>query len=128
MSEEKKLKPAQLGLFYLLWLTSMVMTVLDVLLMRAAIAAIVAPLLAQVPWEYQIKHLWFARFSLPAIDSWFLALGGLAAFALIIFLDYHYRAAILQGRIAKTFGVVTAVQAGILLLSVIVIEIGIAIA
>gem|GEM_PF-4552283 len=124
--EEKKLKPTQLGLFYLLWITSIVLTVLDVLLVRAGITALAAPLLDRVPWEYQIKHLWFARFSLKAIDSWFLALGGLVALACIILLDYRYRTAILNGQIAQTFGFITAVQVGILLLGLLMNTIGIA--
>lgn len=126
--EEKKLKPIQLGIFYLLWITSTVLIVLDVLFLRAGITALAAPLLDRVPWEYQIKHHWFARFSLRAIDSWFLALGGLAAFLFIIGLDYLYRKAILKEKITKTFGIVTAIQVGTLVLGLILSTIGMALA
>ncbi|MBN1936368.1 MAG: hypothetical protein JW934_17010 [Anaerolineae bacterium] len=124
MSEEKKLKPVQLGLFYLLWLTSAVLIVLDVLFLRAGITALAASLLDRVSWEYQVEHLWYARFSLTAIDAWFLALAGLAAFLCIIGLDYLYRAAILKEKITKTFGTVTAIQVGVLVLSLIMSAIG----
>ncbi len=124
--EEKKLKPVQLGLFYLLWITSTVLIVLDVLFLRAGITALAAPLLDRVPWEYEIEHQWYARFSLKAIDSWFLALAGLAAFLCIIGLDYMYRAAILKDKITKTFGTATAIQVGILVLGLILSTIGMA--
>ena len=121
--KQKELRPLQFIPFYLLWIVSSALTVIDVLMLRTAITAVVAPILDSVPWEKQIEHMWFARFTLPAIDSWFLAIGSIVALSCIISLDYLYRTAIIKNTVKKTFGTITAIQAGIIVICIVTINI-----
>jgi len=126
--KQTELRPLQFIPFYLLWIVSSALTVIDGLLLRSAITAIAAPALESVSWEYQMEHLWFARFTLTAIDSWVLALLGIVALSCIISFDYLYRSAIIKQTIKKTFGIITAIQVGIIVLCLITINIAINVA
>ncbi len=117
MGEEKQLKPLQFIPFYLLWIVSGALSVLDWLVLRAATTAVAAAIAESVPIEVQIERHWFLRWPVAAIDKFALACFGIVAMVFVMSLDYLYRDALIKGKIKRRFAAVTAVQVGILGLS-----------
>jgi hypothetical protein len=120
---EQKLKPAQFISFYLLWGVSSLLCVLDWLVARAAVTAVVSAVAASIPKEVQIERQWFLRWPVAALDKFALVILGIAAMLVVMALDYVYRDGLIKGTIKKRFLRVTAIQAGILLLSALAIGI-----
>jgi hypothetical protein len=120
---EKDLRPLQFIPFYLLWIVSGALTIITGLVARQAITAVTAALGEAVPMEWQIEREWFTRWIVRAVDPFAIAILSVLAFSTIIALDYLYRNAILKKTVKKTFGIVTAVQLGILIVSIIAITI-----
>jgi hypothetical protein len=118
---EKQLKPVQLIQFYLLWVVSSAISVVDWLTLRSALSATAAVIAESVPMEAQSERQWYLRWTVSAVDKFALAVLGIAAMVSIISLDYIYRDAIGKGVIQRRFGTVTAVQASLLILSAIAI-------
>jgi hypothetical protein len=118
---EQKLKPKQVLLFYALWILSAVLCVLDALALRSAITAVAAAIANAVPMEVQIERQWHLRWTVGAVDKFALAILGIAAVLGIIALDGVYRGAIFRGSIKKRFAIVTAIQAGVLIVSELII-------
>ena len=118
---EPKLKPAQLLPFYLLWLVSSILSIADWLLMRAAASATAVLIAASVPIQRQIEGRWYLRWVPPAVDKIALLVFGIAAVLSIMTFEYVYRDAFIKNKIRRRFAVITAVQVGLLLLSVAII-------
>ncbi|MBL7200362.1 MAG: hypothetical protein ISS56_09455 [Anaerolineae bacterium] len=114
---EQKLKPKQVFLFYVLWILSAILCVLDALSLRSAITAVAAAIANAVPIEVQIERQWHLRWTVGAVDKFALAILGIAAVLGIIALDGVYRGAVFKGSIKKRFATVTAIQAGVLIVS-----------
>jgi len=74
-----------------------------------------------VPVEEQAERGWFLNRTIPAVDKFALAILGFAALALVLAFEYIYRAALAKGVLWKRFGVITAIQVGILAVCGIVI-------
>ena len=66
------------------------------------------------PMERQAQRGWFLYHIIPAVYKFAVLVFGLAAFALVIWFDYTYRAAQAKGTLKRRFGVITAVQLCIL--------------
>ena len=111
--DERRLEPRQIALFYGLWILSIVLSILDWVVLRAAISAVTAAIVHAIPIEFQIQHQWYARWTMRAADPCALAILTVLTFASIIIFDFMYRDAIWKGTIKKRFGIVTAVQVGI---------------
>ena len=120
---EKKLRPLQFIPFYLLWGVSGALCVLDWLVARTAIAAVLSAIAASVPIEKQIERQWFVRWPVAALDKFALVILGIVAMLVVMALDYVYRDGLIKGTIKKRFATVTAIQVGILLLSALAIGI-----
>ena len=120
---EKDLKPLQFIPFYLLWIVSGALTVIGGLLLRQAITAVAAVLGEAVPMEWQMEHVWYTRWVVRATDPCAVAILSVVALSTIISLDYLYRKAIIGKTIKKVFAKVTAVQIGIIVISVILIAV-----
>jgi hypothetical protein len=108
------MRPVQFIPFYLLWIISSALSVLNWLALRAATVALVDWIERLVPMERQIERGWYLRWVTRAADPCSLAVFSIFALASIIGFDYLYRAAIEKGTIKKRFGLVTGIQAGIL--------------
>ena len=98
---EKKLKPLQFIPFYLLWLISGALCVLDWLVSRTAVTAVASAIAASVPREVQIKRQWFLRWPVAALDKFVLAIFGIVAMLVVMALDYVYRDGLIKGKIKK---------------------------
>jgi hypothetical protein len=114
---EKTLNPMQFVSFSVLWMISGALSVLDWLTLRSAITNVVVVIANAVPIESQIKNQWYLRWTVPAVDKFVLVILGLCAFLSICILDYYYQAGLLKGVIQKRFGLATAIQVGILVIS-----------
>jgi hypothetical protein len=114
---EKTLNPVQFVSFSVLWMISGALSVLDGLTLRSAITNVAVVIANAVPMEAQIRNHWYVRWILPAVDNFALAILGLCAFLSICILDYYYQAGLLKGEIKKRFGLATAIQVGILMIS-----------
>lgn len=110
---EKQLKPVQYLPFYVLWIISSVLSVVDLMLLRGATIAVADAIERAVPIEVQIERQWYLRWVVRAANPCSLAVYSVFAFASIISFDYLYHDAIAKGKIRKRFGLVTAIQAGI---------------
>ena len=108
------MKPVQFIPFYLLWIISSALSILDWFGLRAATVAIADWIERAVPIERQIESGWYLRWMVRAADPCSLALFSIFSLASIIVFDYLYHSAIEQGTIKKRFGLVTAIQVGIL--------------
>jgi sterol desaturase/sphingolipid hydroxylase (fatty acid hydroxylase superfamily) len=113
------MKPLQTGSFYLLWIVSSALTVLDWITLRSGITGVAAVLAKAIPMEWQIEHQWYARWTVRAVDPCAAAILTILALMSIISFDYLYHDAIEKGKIKKRFGTVTAIQAGLLIVSAI---------
>ncbi len=120
---EKDLRPLEFIPFYLLWIVSGALTIIDGLLLRQAVTAVAAALGQVVPMTWQVEHHWYVRWVVRAVDPLATAILTIAVFAAIIILDYLYRNAIIKKTIKKTFALVTAIQLGLLIGGVIAITI-----
>lgn len=118
---EPHLKPVQSVPFYLLWIVSAILSVLDWLLLRSAASALAALIAASVPIEKQIERNWYLRWTVPAVDKIALVVFGIAAVLSIMTFDYIYRNAIIKHKVRQRFTTITAIQVGLLILSVAII-------
>jgi hypothetical protein len=98
----------------LAWLLSVVLIVLDGLALRMVVIDLAAAIADAAPTEQQAERGWFLYHSIPAVDKFAVLVIGLAALASAIWFDYVYRAAQAKGTLRRRFGVITAIQASIL--------------
>ena len=115
--DEQKMKPVQFIPFYLLWILSSVLSVLDWFALRAATTAVAAAIAAAVPQEKQIEMQWNLAYPVAALDKFAMVIFGIAAMVSVMSFDYLYRDAIVKGRTKRRFVTVTAIQVGLLALS-----------
>ena len=120
---DKKLKPIQYLYFYVLWFVSGVLNIADWFALRAAISALAATIAQSVSMEWQIERQWFLRWPASAVDKVALVVLGIAAIVTWFWFDYYYRDALVEGRIKRRFGLVTAIQIGLLVVSLVVLGI-----
>ncbi len=120
---EKHLRPLQFIPFYLLWIISAVVSVIDWLVLRAGVTAVAAVLANAVPMDWQIENNWFVRWIVPAVDNVGLIVFGIIAMVSIMAFDYLYRSALIKGTIKKRFIKVTAIQGIILLVGIVLVTI-----
>ncbi len=114
--------------FYLLWIISSSVSIMCGFIWRAAITSLAAVIVAQVPIEWQIESQWYLRWVVSGLDPIAVAFLTILVFISITVFDYLYRAAIEKKTVRKTFGLVTSIQAGILVVGVILITISAGIA
>jgi hypothetical protein len=115
------MKPLQYVPFYVLWIISSALSVLDWFLLRAATVAITDAIQRAVPMEVQIERGWYLRWMVRAANPCSLVFFSIFAFASIVAFDHIYRTAIEKGTIKKRFGLVTSIQAGILIVCAIIL-------
>jgi hypothetical protein len=113
----KRLKPRQIPLLIGLWIVSSILSLLDWIVLRAAVASVAAVIAGSVPIEQQIERQWYLRWTVRAVDPCNVAILTTLAFLSIIGFDQLYRDAIWKKKIRKTFTIVTAIQVGILIVS-----------
>jgi hypothetical protein len=99
---------------YLAWFVSSVLVVIDGIALRTAAAEIAAWIADAVPREQQAERGWFLFQAIPAADKCAVAILGVAALALVLSLDFIYRAARAKGVLWRRFGVITAIQVAVL--------------
>jgi len=115
--DEKRLKPRQTLLYVGLWLFSGIVSLVDWVALRAAVTAVAAAIVGAVPIEWQVEHQWYLRWTVRATDPCSIAVLTVLAFLTILGFEPLYRNAIWKGTARKTFTIVTAIQAGILVTS-----------
>ena len=120
---EKKLKPRQFLPFYGLWIISAVLSIADWLILRAALTAVAAAIADAVPIERQISGHWYLRWVVEAVDKFAWLILGIIAVLSVMAFEFIYRDGLIKGKARKRFSVVTAVQAGLLVLAVLTIAI-----
>jgi len=108
------MKPLSFASCFLAWVISSVLTVLDGIALRAVAVELAVLITNTVPIEQQAERGWFLYQILPAVDKFTVAILGVAALVLVLSFDYIYRAALAKGVLKKRFGVITAVQVGVL--------------
>ena len=113
-SKEGAVRPVQFLPFYLLWIISSALSVLDWMALRGATVALVDLIDRLVPIERQIESGWYLRWATRAANPCSLAVFSVFAVISILGFDYLYRAAIEKGTIKKRFALVTGIQVGIL--------------
>jgi hypothetical protein len=116
-------RPIQFVSFYLLWIISSALSVLDWFLLRSALTAVASAIANAIPMEVQIRRQWYARWVVRAVDPCATAVLSVLLLVSIILFDYLYRAAIEKGTIKKRFSTVTGIQVGILIVSAIAVAI-----
>ena len=117
------MRPIQFVSFYLLWIISSALSVLDWFLLRSALTAVASAIANAIPMEVQIRRQWYARWVVRAVDPCATAVLSVLLLVSIILFDYLYRAAIEKGTIKKRFSTVTGIQVGILIVSAIAVAI-----
>jgi hypothetical protein len=117
------MRPIQFVPFYLLWIVSSALSVLDWFLLRSALTAVASAIANAIPMEVQIRRQWYARWVVRAVDPCATAVLSVLLLVSIILFDYLYRAAIEKGTIKKRFSTVTGIQVGILIVSAIAVAI-----
>jgi hypothetical protein len=117
------MRPVQFVSFYLLWIVSSALSVLDWFLLRSALTAVASAIANAIPMEVQIRRQWYARWVVRAVDPCATAVLSVLLLVSIILFDYLYRAAIEKGTIKKRFSTVTGIQVGILIVSAIAVAI-----
>lgn len=115
------MRPVQFIPFYLLWIISSALSVLDWMALRGATVALADLIERLVPIERQIESGWYLRWVVRAANPCSLAFFSIFAVVSILGFDYLYRNAIEKGTIKKRFTVVTGIQVGILVLCGIVL-------
>lgn len=120
---EKDLKPLQFVPFYLLWIISSALSILDWALIRAAVTSLAAVIAAAIPIEFQLRRQWSAGWALRAVDPCTVAILTILVLASIISFDYLYRDGLIKGTIKRRFGIVTSVQAGLLIVGGIIVTV-----
>ena len=115
------MKPVQFVPFYLLWIISSALSVLDWMALRGATVALADLVDRLVPIERQIESGWYLRWVVRAANPCSLAFFSIFAVVSILGFDYLYRNAIEKGTIKKRFALVTGIQVGILALCGIVL-------
>jgi hypothetical protein len=114
---EKKLRRGQLPVFYLLWIVSAALSILDWFALRSAATAVAVAIAASVPMEVQIERQWYLRWPAAAVDKFALACFGILAMLAIMSLEWVYRVDLIKGTINKRFAIVAGIQVGLLVLS-----------
>jgi hypothetical protein len=109
-------KPVQFIPFYLLWIISSALSIVDWMALRGATVALVDLIDRLVPVERQIESGWYLRWVTRAANPCSLTVFGILAVVSIFAIDYLYRTAIEKGTIKKRFALVTGIQVGILAL------------
>ena len=115
------MKPVQFIPFYLLWIISSALSVVDWIALRGATVALADLIERLVPVERQIESGWYLRWMVRAANPCSLAFFSIFAVISILGFDYLYRSAIEKGTIKKRFALVTGIQVGILVLCGIVL-------
>lgn len=115
------MKPLRSVLYYVLWFVSSVVSIADWIALRAMITSVAAAIGGQIPMEFQVEHQWYVHWTVAAVDPCFVAILTLLALMSIIGLDYLYQDAVIKGTIRKRFGIVTAIQVGVLIVSYIAV-------
>lgn len=113
------MRPLQFIPFYLFWMVSSSLSILDGFVLRSAITGIATVIGKAVPMEWQIEHQWYMRWVVRAVDPLAIAILTILVFASIIVFDYLYRSAIEKGTIKRKFVLVTIIQASLLILGVV---------
>lgn len=111
------MKASRTALYYVLWFVSSAVSLADWVALRAMVTSVAAAIGGQVPMEFQVEHQWYVRWTVAAVDPCFVAILTVLALMSIIGLDYLYHDAVAKGTIRKRFGIVTAIQVGILIVS-----------
>ena len=114
---EKKLRTGQLPVFYLLWIVSAILSILDWFALRSAVTAVAVAIAASIPMEVQIERQWYVRWPAAAVDKFAMACFGILAMLAIMSLEWIYRTGFIKGTIKKRFAIVAAIQVGLLVLS-----------
>jgi hypothetical protein len=91
------MRPIQFVPFYLLWIVSSALSVLDWFLLRSALTAVASAIANAIPMEVQIRRQWYARWVVRAVDPCATAVLSVLLLVSIILFDYLYRAAIAKG-------------------------------
>ena len=115
------MKASRTALYYVLWFVSSAVSLADWVALRAMVSSVAAAIGGRVPMEFQFEHQWYVRWTVAAVDPCFVAVLTVLALITIIGLDYLYHDAVAKGTIKKRFGIVTAIQVGILIVSYIAV-------
>ena len=120
---EKKMLPRQLPAYWGMWIGSSILSLVDWWMLRTATTALAAAIAESVPIEVQIERQWYLRWVAAASAPFAWVCIGIVAILSIFGFEALYRDGLIKGKARKRFGVVTAIQAGLLVLSVLTIAI-----
>lgn len=108
-------RPARV-LSILAWVISSVLTVVDAVVLRTAVAATAGAIYRAIPIEVQSQRGWLLRWPVSAVDTFAIFCLSAAALGLVVSLDYVYQRAQAKGVLRTRFTIITTVQAAVLVL------------
>jgi len=100
---------------YLAWLVSAALTLFCWAILRTTTVAIADAIKRSVAARTAPETGRILRWSVAAVDSFAIFAFGIVALGLVLAFDYIYRKANQEGRLWRTFGLVTGIQAGLLM-------------
>lgn len=100
---------------YLAWLVSAALTLFCWAILRTTTVAIADAIKRSVAARTAPEMVRILRWSVAAVDSFAIFAFGIVALGLVLAFDYIYRKANQEGRLWRTFGLVTGIQAGLLM-------------
>jgi hypothetical protein len=100
---------------YLAWLVSAALTVLCWAILRTTATALADAVRRSIVPRAAPEAARRLRWSVAAVDNFSIFCFGIAGLGLVLAFEYIYRKANQRGRLWRTFGLVTGIQAGLLL-------------
>jgi hypothetical protein len=120
---EKKLRPRQIPAYWGMWIASSLLSVADWWVLRVATTGLSAAIAELVPIEVQVERQWYLRWVTAATAPFAWVCFGIIAVLSIIGFEALYRDGLIKGKARKRFTVVTSIQGGLLLLSLLTVAI-----
>jgi len=100
--------------YLLAWVTSIALTIADWMAARYVVRALAARILANIPTAVRVEKRIFPHLVLSAVDRIAILVVGVVAFAAVFIFEYIYRRAAAEGELRKRFLRISALQAGLL--------------
>lgn len=106
--------------YLLAWITSIALTIADWMVARYVIRALVSRILANIPTEVRVEQRIFPEHVLSAVDRITILVLGVMAFGFVFFFEYIYRRAAGEGELRNRFLGISALQAGLFIVCILV--------
>jgi hypothetical protein len=117
---EKRLQPRQLLSYWGMWIGSSILSLADWWTLRLALTSLASWIAVAVPMDVQIERQWYLRWVTAASRPFAWVCFGILAILSIIGFEALYRDGLIRGKARRRFAVVTSIQVGLLVVSLVV--------